>query len=632
MTTLKSFQAEIEAISHEKHIQSIKEAREAHAAAELARHHGKLPSTKNQPVIEVKVEDEKDEVAEISLEDLIISDDNNIDDLQSRLASKLLKGHGEQLISLGAHPSPQHTYTLSPSSTDDSKPIPTVGIPLSSAKLDKSIDKLRTVCQALKAELNELYRTNQDQSSHGCWLVRLTPRGVEEIMEVRVAVVGNVDAGKSTTLGVLTRGGLDDGRGKARVALFRHPHEIETGRTSSVGGEILGFSSTGQPVIPTSHITDNAEGHNHALAAAKREKLGWEEICKRAAKVVSFIDLAGHERYFKTTLYGLSGCAPDYVMLMVGGNAGLIGMSKEHLGVALALNVPIAVCVTKADSNSPSQIDMTPPKILEQTVNMLTKVLRSPGCRRIPVFVNTAQEAVDCARYLGQPLGSGGRLCPIFMVSNVTGHNLPMLRTFLNCLPSSQSDDKYVVDAPFEFQISDVFSVPFVGTVVSGVITSGTVHANDAVLLGPDSVGQFMPTAVKTIQRKRASVNSGEAGQSVSFALKRIRRTQVRKGMVLIGKTENPPKAVKRFEGMVMVLHHASTIQPKYQAMMHCGAIRQTVRIVSLDHPSGLIRTGDRAKCVFEFISHTEFLKEGQLILLREAKTKVLGVVTKVLP
>ena len=58
---------------------------------------------------------------------------------------------------------------------------------------------------------------------------------------------------------------------------------------------------------------------------------------------------------------------------------------------------------------------------------------------------------------------------------------------------------------------------------------------------------------------------------------------------------------------------------------------QQTVRIVSLDHPSGLIRTGDRSKVVFEFISHTEFVKEGQLILLREAKTKVLGVVTKVL-
>ncbi|WWC60821.1 uncharacterized protein I303_103397 [Kwoniella dejecticola CBS 10117] len=628
MTTLKSFQAEIEAISHEKHIQSIKEAREAHAAAELARHHGKLPPKKETqqqlPVIEVKVDEDKEEEKEVSIEELIMSDESNIDEIQSRLASCLLKGHGERLISLGAHPSPQHTYSLNPSSSTPADTIPNIGTSLTSAQLDKSIEKLKTACIALKAELNDLYRIDKDGRSYGCWMVRLTPRGVEEIMEVRVAVVGNVDAGKSTTLGVLTRGGLDDGRGKARVALFRHPHEIETGRTSSVGGEILGFSPTGQAVIPTSHATDPSDAHSHALAVAKREKLGWEEICKRASKVVSFIDLAGHERYFKTTLYGLSGCAPDYVMLMVGGNAGLIGMSKEHLGVALALNVPIAVCVTK--------IDMTPPKILEQTVTMLTKVLKSPGCRRIPVFVNTAQEAVDCARYLGQPLGSGGRLCPIFMVSNVTGHNLPMLRTFLNCLPSSQSDDKYVVDAPFEFQISDVFSVPFVGTVVSGVITSGTVQANDAVLLGPDSVGQFMPTAVKTIQRKRASVNSGEAGQSVSFALKRIRRTQVRKGMVLIGKTENPPKAVKRFEGMVMVLHHASTIQPKYQAMMHCGAIRQTVRIVSLDHPSGLIRTGDRAKCVFEFISHTEFLKEGQLILLREAKTKVLGVVTKVLP
>lgn len=60
------------------------------------------------------------------------------------------------------------------------------------------------------------------------------------------------------------------------------------------------------------------------------------------------------------------------------------------------------------------------------------------------------------------------------MVSNVTGHNLPTLRTFLNCLPSSQNDDRYVVDAPFEFQISDVFSVPFVGTVVvSGLYRGG---------------------------------------------------------------------------------------------------------------------------------------------------------------
>lgn len=32
---------------------------------------------------------------------------------------------------------------------------------------------------------------------------------------------------------------------------------------------------------------------------------------------------------------------------MVAANAGLIGMSKEHLAIALALSVPVAVCITK---------------------------------------------------------------------------------------------------------------------------------------------------------------------------------------------------------------------------------------------------------------------------------------------
>lgn len=91
-------------------------------------------------------------------------------------------------------------------------------------------------------------------------LLRLPPANVSLTPEVRCAVVGNVDSGKSTTLGVLTRGmfffslsgnsfsidsrrnhkigALDDGRGRARVGLFRHKHEIETGRTSSVGMEV----------------------------------------------------------------------------------------------------------------------------------------------------------------------------------------------------------------------------------------------------------------------------------------------------------------------------------------------------------------------------------------------------------
>lgn len=116
----------------------------------------------------------------------------------------------------------------------------------------------------------------------------------------RVAVVGNVDAGKSTLLGVLTHGELDNGRGHARQRLFRHKHEMESGRTSSVGNDILGFDSVGKVVNKPDHGT-----------------LDWVKICEKSAKVITFIDLAGHERYLKTTVFGMTGHAPDFGMLMV---------------------------------------------------------------------------------------------------------------------------------------------------------------------------------------------------------------------------------------------------------------------------------------------------------------------------
>lgn len=67
-----------------------------------------------------------------------------------------------------------------------------------------------------------------------------------QFLDLRVAVLGNVGSGKSTLLGVLTQGELDNGRGRARLNLFRHLHEIQTGHTSSISFEILGFNSKGE--------------------------------------------------------------------------------------------------------------------------------------------------------------------------------------------------------------------------------------------------------------------------------------------------------------------------------------------------------------------------------------------------
>lgn len=82
-------------------------------------------------------------------------------------------------------------------------------------------------------------------SSH-CSLFGNSVRDDGVFSEVRVAVVGNVDSGKSTTsflfrsispergvlylgtlLGVLSKGVLDNGRGAARLNIFKHKHGKE---------------------------------------------------------------------------------------------------------------------------------------------------------------------------------------------------------------------------------------------------------------------------------------------------------------------------------------------------------------------------------------------------------------------
>lgn len=505
--------------------------------------------------------------------------------LTGLVQARLDEGHGETLFNVGQ---------------EDSGDV----MGFTKEQWDQALARVVEASKALTADVSVLLSHNvggkfdatsstKETACYGKVLIRQSPPTPEEVIETRIAVVGNVDAGKSTMLGVLVKGGLDDGRGKARVNLFRHKHEIESGRTSSVGMEIMGFDTKGEIV------SSNVPGR----------KLTWNEIGTRSAKVISFTDLAGHERYLRTTVFGLLSSSPNYCLLMVAANNGLIGMSKEHLGIALALNVPVMVVITK--------IDICPPQILEQTITQLTRILKSPGARKIPIFIKTHQETVQTAtQFVSQ------RICPIFQVSNVTGECLDLVRTFLNILPHH---GHYDAEAPFEFHINDTFSVPFVGTVVSGVVKSGVIHAGDTVQVGPDSLGGFQTTNIRSIERKRISVPFASAGQSASFALKRIRRKEVRKGMVVLPKLDTPPKVYREFTAEVLILSHATTIRPKYQAMLHVGPVSQTCAIIEIDRE--YIRTGDRATVAFRFVQRPEYLAIGDRILFREGRTKGLGIV-----
>lgn len=125
------------------------------------------------------------------------------------------------------------------------------------------------------------------------------------------------------------------------------------------------------------------------------------------------------------------------------------------------------------------------------------------------------------------------------------------------------------------------------------------------------------------------NVREVRGGQTASFALKKIKRSQIRKGMVMASPDLNP-KACWEFEGEILVLHHPTTISSRYQAMVHCGSIRQTASIINMSRDC--LRTGDKACVLFRFIKHPEYIRPNQRMVFREGRTKAVGNVIKALP
>ncbi|KAH6942664.1 hypothetical protein HPB50_009200 [Hyalomma asiaticum] len=483
--------------------------------------------------------------------------------LENLLKQRLRKGHGEVIYEIGTGGESDAGLTAD--------------------QMDASVATLQSIAARQDCDCVRLRERKATEGLVAEYLVRRRAKE-NDFVEVRVAVVGNVDAGKSTLLGVLTHGELDNGRGLARQRLFRHKHEAESGRTSSVGNDILGFDSRG-------NVVNQPDPHGG--------QLDWMRICEQSSKVITFIDLAGHERYLKTTIFGMTGHAPDFTMLMV-------GMTKEHLGLALALSVPVFVVVTK--------MDMCPANVLQDTMRLLVRILKSPGCRKIPVVVHSADDVVVCATNFVSE-----RLCPIFQVSNVTGENLLLLKMFLNLLSTRMPN---LDSEPAEFQVDDTYSVPGKRSVLSTVLLSSSLQCN-MLVHHVEEVGGIFGAQIVFIHEEKYWM-SWSCHQFLSQFVQ-----DIRKGMVLVS-PKLEPKSCWEFEGEILVLHHPTTISPRYQAMVHCGSIRQTASILSMS--TDCLRTGDKALVRFRFIKNPEYLRPGMRLVFREGRTKAVGNVLRLFP
>lgn len=342
-------------------------------------------------------------------------------------------------------------------------------------------------------------------------------RGSSTTPQLRVTFTGPTTSGKSSLLGTLSTGTLDNGRGNSRLSLLKHRHEVATGVTSSIAQELIGYKD--QSILNYSH--GNIES--------------WVDIhdCSEGGRLVFVSDSAGHPRYRRTVLRGLMNWAPHWIILCLAVDDGdtatkghgvtsstqdVLGVTsvgadlvKAHLTLSLKLDIPLAVVITKMDLASKTSAHRTTNKILSavKEAGRIPKILR-PDQKVWRDLDRVPDDDSAMVKDLLKGISESGNLTevvPIAFTSAVRGSGIGLLHALLENLPlpPTPTARDYVGMAlnPEQpkclFHIDDTFSLPTSysnitgalgkqadpGIVVSGYLRFGRLSAGDKIVIGP---------------------------------------------------------------------------------------------------------------------------------------------------
>jgi len=427
--------------------------------------------------------------------------------------------------------------------------------------------------------------------------------------ELIIAVCGPVDAGKSSLIGVLTKGELDNGRGLARSKVLHHNHELDSGRTSSITLNPIKYKS--QDGV----VSLNATKGRKKTEPKYIRNLDFKDN-EEKEKIISFIDLAGHEKYLKTTIYGVTGMFPDRGIVVIGANTGITKLTREHLGILLYLNVPFIITITK--------IDLAPPEIYQKLKNRIKKLLTKNTFNKIVYFVNDDN---DTNKYLDGMINNND-IIPVVSISNKDGTNIENLH---NIIYNIKPRDKFVKESKKTVVYLDSnFNVPGIGLVVSGTIRGKNINVKDKMYLGPVN-GEFYPVVIRSIHNCiREDVNTIGNGVQGCFAIKftnskqTLTRNQIKKGFVLIDNINSWKDNIRdNFTAKIKVLHHSSMIKNGYSPVIHCGPIRQSATIDLID--GEFLKSQDNGVVRFKFKNNKEFVEKNMVFFFRDGLTKGVG-------
>ncbi|KAF2033309.1 GTP-binding protein-like protein 2 [Setomelanomma holmii] len=331
--------------------------------------------------------------------------------------------------------------------------------------------------------------------------------------QLRVSVTGATMSGKSSLLGTLSTATLDNGRGKSRLSLLKHRHEIASGMTSSVTQELIGYRDiTGRDDACSSQVIGYGSG----------DVSSWIDIhasveAAGSGRLVILSDSAGHPRFRRTTVRGIVGWQPHWTLLCVpaddtddstdkigatptsqdllGPAAADLDLSQAHLQLCLNLELPLCIIITK--------YDLATKNGLRQTLSRLLSALKEAG--RKPCIISDhagSPSEADLHSILPDDLMEADKVAqtltkspfaavPIVLTSAVKGTGINKLHAFLRRLPMPQQASSPIAGRPKHlFHIEDVYTVRSntssdKSTIVGGYLHHGTLHVGDELLLGP---------------------------------------------------------------------------------------------------------------------------------------------------
>lgn len=498
---------------------------------------------------------------------------NKRSSLVAQLRHRVLSGDGEATYVLGVNDSGEIT-----------------GIP--PERFGETMDVLALIAEEADARIGETETWDVEDSDErrlvGLATVHQDSRLETDDNHIVVGTAGHVDHGKSTLVGSLVTGDADDGDGGLREYLDVKPHEAERGLSADLSYAVYGFDEEQN----TLH-TDNPN--------RKSDRSG---IVEEADRLVSFVDTVGHEPWLRTTIRGLVGQRLDYGLLTIAADDGPTDITREHLGILLATELPTIVAITKSDMVDDERLD----EVNREVESMLREVGRTPlNVRRHGV--DSAVEEID------------ETVVPVVETSSVTMDGLDQLDELFMNLPK-QSDN----DGSFQMYIDRTYNIEGVGAVASGTIKSGSLNAGDELLIGPFPDGSFRETKARSIEIHYHRVDEAHAGQLISVALKNIGVDEVERGMVLLPR-DSDPCPVREFEAELMVLNHPTRINDGYEPVIHVDTVSEVASI----HPQGeQLLPGSTGAATIKFKFNPHYLSEGQRFLFREGKSKGVGTITDV--